>query len=223
MENLINDSSFEVYHNCEGLNMLDNRVLTTYPSELNSFQVFLGFDGEVKKKKKKKKEKSPAISRLSSQITALSSDVDDKYGKPKPEKVKVNPEKIAEGITALAGATGSVISTVQAFKGDDTKPKLAKKKLRDVCGRKPFFGKSKKKSYNTCVEKYRASLLQNLNPKSEMPVREPNSNKNDDSDLDKKDGNIFSKNKKIIIGVLVVGLVVFFAYKKGLIFKKAGN
>ena len=50
-----------------------------------------------------------------------------------------------------------------------------------------------------------------------------NLDKNDDSELDKKDGNIFSKNKKIIIGVLVVGLVVFFAYKKGLIFKKAGN
>ena len=72
-------------------------------------------------------------------------------------------------------------------------------------------------------KKYRASLLQNLNPKSEMPVRETNLGKNDDSELDKKDGNIFSKNKKIIIGVLVVGLVVFFAYKKGLIFKKAGN
>ena len=56
-----------------------------------------------------------------------------------------------------------------------------------------------------------------------MPVRETNLGKNDDSELDKKDGNIFSKNKKIIIGVLVVGLVVFFAYKKGLIFKKAGN
>jgi len=208
MENLINDSSFEVYHNSEGLNMLDNRVLTTYPSELNSFQVFLGFDGEVKKKKKKK-EKSPT------------SDSPVK----KPEKVKVNPEKIAEGITALAGATGSVVSTVQAFKGDGTKPKSAKKQLRDVCGRKPLFGKSKKKSYNTCVEKYRASQLEKISKpnRSEMPQREPISNKNDESDLDKKDGNIFSKNKKIIIGVLVVGLVVFFAYKKGLIFKKAGN
>ncbi len=210
MENLINDSSFEVYHNSEGLNMLDNRVLTTYPSELNSFQVFLGFDGEVKKKKKKeKKEKSPTSVEV----------------KPKPEKIKVNPEKIAEGITALAGATGSVVSTVQAFKGDGTKPKSAKKQLRDVCGRKPIFSRSKKKSYNTCVEKYRASLLEkNSKPnRSEMPQREPISNKNDESDLDKKDGNIFSKNKKIIIGVLVVGLVVFFAYKKGLIFKKAGN
>ncbi len=210
MENLINDSSFEVYHNSEGLNMLDNRVLTTYPSELNSFQVFLGFDGEVKKKKKKeKKEKSPTSVEV----------------KPKPEKIKVNPEKIAEGITALAGATGSVVSTVQAFKGDGTKPKSAKKQLRDVCGRKPLFGGSKKKSYNTCVEKYRASQLEKISKpnRSEMPEREPNSNKNDESDLDKKDGNIFSKNKKIIIGVLVVGLVVFFAYKKGLIFKKAGN
>ena len=67
--------------------------------------------------------------------------------------------------------------------------------------------------------------MKNLNPKSEIPIRdrELNLDKNDDSELDKKDGNIFSKNKKIIIGVLVVGLVVFFAYKKGLIFKKAGN
>lgn len=221
MENLINDSSFEVYHNSEGLNMLDNRVLTTYPSELNSFQVFLGFDGEVKKKKwwQKKDKKS------TSDTSSASSNTSPVQAVRKPEKIKVNPEKVAEGITALAGATGSVVSTVQAFKGDGTKPKSSKKQLRDVCGRKPVFSKSKKKSYNTCVEKYRASLLQNLNPKSEMPIRdrEPNPNKNDDSDLDKKDGNIFSKNKKIIIGVLVVGLVVFFAYKKGLIFKKAGN
>lgn len=213
MENLINDSSFEVYHNSEGLNMLDNRVLTTYPSELNSFQVFLGFDGDVKKKKKKNKTDDKPV--------------DKTDGKPveKPEKIKVNPVKIADGITALAGATGSVVSTVQAFKGDGTKPKSAKKQLRDVCGRKPVFSKSKKKSYNTCVEKYRASLLQNLNPKSEMPnrEREQNLDKNDDDEKEKKDGNIFSKNKKIIIGVLVVGLVVFFAYKKGLIFKKAGN
>ena len=211
MENLINDSSFEVYHNSEGLNMLDNRVLTTYPSELNSFQVFLGFDGDVKKKKKKNKTDDKPVNKT-----------DDKPVE-KPEKIKVNPVKIAEGITALAGATGSVVSTVQAFKGDGTKPKSAKKQLRDVCGRKPVFSKSKKKSYNDCVEKYRASLLKNLNPKSEIPEREQNLGKNDDSELDKKDGNIFSKNKKIIIGVLVVGLVVFFAYKKGLIFKKAGN
>ena len=213
MENLINDSSFEVYHNSEGLNMLDNRVLTTYPSELNSFQVFLGFDGDVKKKKKKNKTDDKPVNKT-----------DDKPVE-KPEKIKLNPVKIADGITALAGATGSVVSTVQAFKGDGTKPKSAKKQLRDVCGRKPVFSKSKKKSYNDCVEKYRASLLKNLNPKSEIPIRdrEQNLDKNDDSELDKKDGNIFSKNKKIIIGVLVVGLVVFFAYKKGLIFKKTGN
>ena len=213
MENLINDSSFEVYHNSEVLNMLDNRVLTTYPSELNSFQVFLGFDGDVKKKKKKNKTDDKPVNKT-----------DDKPVE-KPEKIKLNPVKIADGITALAGATGSVVSTVQAFKGDGTKPKSAKKQLRDVCGRKPVFSKSKKKSYNDCVEKYRASLLKNLNPKSEIPIRdrELNLDKNDDSELDKKDGNIFSKNKKIIIGVLVVGLVVFFAYKKGLIFKKAGN
>lgn len=207
MENLINDSSFEVYHNSEGLNMLDNRVLTTYPSELNSFQVFLGFDGDVKKKKKNKKTNSSSTSALPVE---------------KPEKIKVNPEKIAEGITALAGATGSVVSTVQAFKSDDTKPKSSKKQLRDVCGRKPIFSKSKKKSYNTCVEKYRASKMQNLNPINEIP-NIPTREKNDESELEKKDGNIFSKNKKIIIGVLVVGLIVFFAYKKGLIFKKAGN
>ena len=46
MEDLIsNDATFELYHNTEGASLLNNRVLTTYPSEKSSFQVFLGLDG----------------------------------------------------------------------------------------------------------------------------------------------------------------------------------
>ena len=46
MENFFeNDSSFELQSNLDGENLFNNRVLTTYPSEKSSFQVFLGSDG----------------------------------------------------------------------------------------------------------------------------------------------------------------------------------
>jgi hypothetical protein len=46
MENFFeNDTSFEIQSNLDGEYLLNNRVLTTYPSEKSSFQVFLGGDG----------------------------------------------------------------------------------------------------------------------------------------------------------------------------------
>jgi hypothetical protein len=49
MENLINDNSFEVYHNSEGAKILSwDRTLMQYPSEKSSFDVFLGFTDENK-------------------------------------------------------------------------------------------------------------------------------------------------------------------------------
>ena len=46
MEDLIkNDATFEVFANSEGAELLNNRVLLSYPSEKSSFDVFLGADG----------------------------------------------------------------------------------------------------------------------------------------------------------------------------------
>lgn len=186
MEDLIkNDSTFELYHNSEGANILNNRVLLDYPSEKSSFQVFLGFEGEKDDKKDADKD-------------------------PKAEKPKVDTEKIAEGITATAGAFGSVASTVQAFKGDGTKQPTRRKLLKDVCGRKPL-NKKKREEYNTCVANYNAGkrsgdVNSDTPPPPPPPADDTNNNK-----------------KKIIIALVVVGVVVgaYIGYKKGLFGKKA--
>jgi hypothetical protein len=54
MENLFkNDSSFELYQNLDGAEILhQNRVLMEYPSEKSSFDVFLGFQGDEDDSKK---------------------------------------------------------------------------------------------------------------------------------------------------------------------------
>lgn len=49
MEDLLeNDVAFELFDNSERNVMSNNRVLLSYPSEKSSFDVFLGFDAEVK-------------------------------------------------------------------------------------------------------------------------------------------------------------------------------
>jgi hypothetical protein len=187
MEDLIkNDSTFELYHNSEGSSLLNNRVLLDYPSEKSSFQVFLGFEGEKDAEKDAEKE-------------------------PKKE-IKVDTEKIAEGITATAGAFGSVASTVQAFKGDGTKKPTRRKLLKEVCGRKPL-NKKKRAVYDTCVANYNAGTRSG-NVNTETDSTPPPPPPSDDSNNNKK---------KIIIGLVVVGVVVgtYFAYKKGLFGAKA--
>lgn len=195
MEDLIkNDATFELYHNTEGASLLNNRVLTTYPSEKSSFQVFLGLDGysnfEDEKDDKKETEKDPAKT-----------------------EVKLDPEKIAQGVTAGAGALSSVATTVQAFKGDGTKKPKRRKLLKEVCGAKPLLNKQKKATYNTCVAEYnagkRGGVVNTETDSTPLPTSEEapaNPNKN-----------------KIIIGLVVVGVLagVFIAYKKGLFGAKA--
>ena len=89
MENFFeNDSSFEVQSNLDGEYLLNNRVLTTYPSERSSFQVDLGGDGNYS------------------------------YFEDTDEGKRIDPEKLSGAISAGAGAIGAVASTVQAFKGD---------------------------------------------------------------------------------------------------------
>ena len=133
MEDLIkNDSTFELYHNSEGADTLNNRVLLSYPNEKSSFDVFLGFEGYSNFEETEAEKKA----RLEAEA----------------KKNKIDPEKLAQGITAGATALGSVVGTVQAFKGDGTKAPKRRKLLKEACGNKPLFGKDKKKKYNDCVD-----------------------------------------------------------------------
>ena len=150
MEDLIrDDATFEVYHNSEGGQLLNNRVLLSYPSERSSFQVDLGFDGYS--------NFLPTIPLLTDeQLKALQ----QKETEAKANKTKLDPEKVAGAITSGASALGSVVATAQAFKGDGTKAPSRRKALKEVCGRKPL---SKKKQgstgYTKCVADYNAGKV----------------------------------------------------------------
>jgi hypothetical protein len=131
------------------------------------------------------------------------------------KKNKIDPEKLAQGITAGATALGSVVGTVQAFKGDGTKAPSRRKSLKDACGRKPLFGKEKK-GYNDCVKEYNAGKIGGVNTKA------PESSSNETPPETPPETNNTTRN--IIIGVVVVGVLVtaFIGYKKGWFGKKAG-
>jgi hypothetical protein len=188
MENFFEkDSAFDVYTNSEGGNIFSNRILTTMPSEKSSFQVYLGFEGEEK--------------------TA-----DETANKTK-EKREYDPEKIAQGVTATAGAVSSIGSTIQAFKGDGTKAPSRRKQLKEVCGRKPLLKKNRAE-YDKCVTDYNAGKIggstntraTETTTQTEETLPPPKDNK-----------------KMIIIGVVVVAVIVtaFVGYKKGWFGKKA--
>ena len=190
MEDLIkNDATFEVFANSEGAEMLNNRTLLSYPSEKSSFDVFLGFEGEV----------PPATTGTGTTAT----------------KPKYDPEKIAGAITSGASALGSVVGTVQAFKGDGTKAPSRRKALKEVCGKKILFGKEKKKVYNDCVAQYNAGKIGGVNTKS--PETTP-------TEITTEETPPTNNNKKIIIGVVIVAVLVtaFIGFKKGWFGKKAG-
>jgi hypothetical protein len=195
MEDLImNDATFEVYHNSEGGRLLQNRTLLTMPSERSSFQVDLGGDGYSyfeDKEKDKKKDK-------------------EKEDKPKPQ---VDPEKVAGAITSGATAISSVGSTIQAFKGDKPKTPSRRKQLKEVCGRKPLLKKNKPE-YDKCVAQYNAGTTGGSTD-TKAPDTDTNTNNNETPPTDNK--------KKIIIGVVVVAVIVtaFIGYKKGWFGKKA--
>ena len=196
MEDLIkNDATFELYHNSEGADTLNNRVLLSYPNEKSSFDVFLGFEGYSNFEETEAEKKA----RLEAEA----------------KKNKIDPEKLAQGITAGATALGSVVGTVQAFKGDGTKAPSRRKSLKDACGRKPLFGKEKK-GYNDCVKEYNAGKIGGVDTKAP----ETNTNTNTDETPPPTDNT----TRNIIIGVVVVGVLVtaFIGYKKGWFGKKAG-
>ena len=193
MEDLIkNDATFELFANSEGGQLLDNRVLLSYPSEKSSFQVDLGVDGDY--------------SYFSPTVPIIV---------PVKQKPTYDPDKIAQGVTATAGAIGSVASTVQAFKGDGTKPPSRRKALKEVCGRRPILKKKREGKYNTCVDDYNAGKIGNA---VNTP---PTGNKTPETTLPEQTP---PNNNKIIIGaVVVVALVVtaFIGYKKGWFGKKS--
>ena len=196
MEDLIkNDATYEVYHNTEGGQLLNNRVLTSYPNEKSSFQVFLGFEGEE------------------ANVGAGALNKADKT-KTTESNPKIDPEKVAGAITSGATAISSVGSTIQAFKGDGTKAPSRRKQLKEVCGAKPVFGKDKKKVYNDCVAKYNADKLGGTSTSTPPPPPPP----------PPTDENPPANNTKIVIGLVVVGVLVtaFIGYKKGWFGKKAG-
>jgi hypothetical protein len=194
MEDLIkNDATFELFANSEGGRLLDNRVLLSYPSERSSFQVDLGEGGDY------------------SYFAP-----EDEPVKPKKERPSYDPDKVAGAISSGASALGSVVTTVQAFKGDGTKAPSRRKALKEVCGRRPILKKKREGTYDKCVADYTAGKIGNVvntsptgnrTPETTLPEETPPNN-----------------NKKIIIGaVVVVALVVtaFIGYKKGWFGKKS--
>lgn len=132
--------------------------------------------------------------------------------KPTTEtKPKIDPEKLAQGVTATAGAISSVGSTIQAFKSDGSKPPKRRKLLKEACGKKPLLGnKAKKKVYNDCVAKYNAD---NLAGRMSAPETPPSTPPSTPPESDSSSGN----TKKIVIGLVIVGVLVtaFIGYKKG--------
>lgn len=190
MEDLLrNDSTFELFTNSNDGNMFNNRVLTTMPSEKSSFQIDLGDD------------------RHSNFIPPINLPTDEEINQLKKQeevnKSKFDPEKLAQGVTSTASAISSVGSTIQAFKGDGTKPKSRRKQLKEVCGRKPLLKKNRGE-YDKCVANYNAGGVNDTKaPETTTPTEDtppPKDNK-----------------KIIIIGVVVVAVLVtaFVGYKKG--------
>ena len=198
MEDLIkNDATFELFANSEGSRLLDNRVLLSYPSEKSSFDVFLGADGDY----------SYFVPEDGEPVKPVT-----------PAKVKptYDPDKIAQGVTATAGAIGSVASTVQAFKGDGTKAPSRRKALKEVCGRRPLLKKKREGTYDKCVADYNAGKIGNVVSISPTGNRTPETTPTEETPSN-------NKNKIIIGAVVVVALVVtaFIGYKKGWFGKKS--
>jgi len=194
MEDLIkNDATFEVYHNSEGGQLLNNRVLLSYPSEKSSFQVDLGFEGEV--------------------TDATTTDKPKTDPKTKPT---YDPEKIAGAVTSGASAISSVGSTIQAFKGDGTKAPSRRKALKEVCGKKPLTKKKQDSTgYTKCVADYNAGKVG-----GSTNTKAPDTNTNTQTEDTTPPNN--NKKIIIGVVVVAVIVTAFIGYKKGWFGKKAG-
>jgi len=143
--NLVDDS-FELWHNSEGERALYNKIVKTYPSEDNMFDV-LNFEGEENSSTEQKTT----------------------------EKQKLDLDKLGESIVTTAGAVGSVATTIQAFKGDGTK-KAQRLAVKDVCGKKPtaFSKKARKEEYKKCITDYQAKKMAILDAQTKnVPTTPP--------------------------------------------------
>lgn len=205
MEDLIeNDATFELYHNSEGEQLLNNRVLLSYPSEKSSFDVFLGADGDDMFDYSYFESTIPQPTLPSVLSAPVPTGTND--------KPKFDPDKLTETITQTAGAISAVGSTVKAFQGDGTRTPSRRKQLKEACGRKPLLRKNRGE-YDKCVAKFnegnnQTRTSQDVPPPPPPPPTEPPNN----------------RTRNIIIGVVVVGVLAtaFIGYKKGWFGKKAG-
>ena len=154
MEDLIkNDATFEVFANSEGAELLNNRVLLSYPSEKSSFDVFLGADG-YSNFEPTEEEKAQA-------------------------KKDAQQQKFNDTLTATATAVTSGVTMVQALKGDGTKAPSRRKALKDVCGKKPLLKKNRG-TYDKCVADYNAGKLGG-STSTKAPETTPDTNTTEDT------------------------------------------
>ena len=233
MEDLINDSSFEIFHNSEGARILGwDRTLMKYPNERNSFDVFMGIIEELNDKQKVTAFQNYVINVKKDNTILGGRGADGLYGKntqkawdlygedykkslipvdeqkPKTEddkKPKTEQELKDEKIKQYASIGKDVIQTGQAVGGAVASfQSIQKKKIKELCGRKPL-GKKNREIYDKCVQNYIASIT------PDTSGEETGGKKMTDVSENKPKSN---NNKYIIAGVIVLGLIGGFLYLK---------
>jgi len=177
----MNDSSFEVYSNSDGAKILaNNRLLLDYPDEKNSFEVFMGVNGDYTFPFKTEAEgntfrawvisKDPTYAKsISLSATGkLNSYVQKAWDKYGAEYLKLFPlattsttkDKIfsEENIKTGASVVSSTIQSAQAVSGAVQGLRTPEKQaLKTKCGRRPIF-KKKRTTYDACVKQYMAQF-----------------------------------------------------------------
>jgi hypothetical protein len=186
MENLINDNSFEVYHNSEGAKILSwDRTLMQYPSEKSSFDVFMGFTDENKDGKDDKSGKTQE--EIAKEKEKAKADREEKF----KQYASIGKDAIQTG-QAVAGAVKSFQTQQQ-------------QNIKAVCGRKPLRKKNRA-TYDQCVQNYMASLSGGGDTGGDTGGK-----KSAEIEDEKPKSNT---TKYIIAGVIVLGLIGGFIYLK---------
>lgn len=177
MENFFeNDSSFELQSSLDGEYLLNNRVLTTYPSEKSSFQVFLGADGlqEIRQKIKSLRGELTFLRQKRDRLKQKQGNSDEIRALQIPiNKLK---NKIAELVAQLGSSgfdgdysyfedtdeskridpeklSGAITAGVGAIGAVASTVQAFKgdgtsrrKQLKEVCGRRPILAKKRESS-----------------------------------------------------------------------------
>lgn len=229
---LMNDSSFEVYSNSDGAKILaNNRLLLDYPDEKNSFDVFMGVNGDYTFPFKTEAEgntfrawvisKDPTYAKsISLSATGkLNSYVQKAWDKYGAEYLKLFPlattsttkDKIfsEENIKTGASVVSSTIQSAQAVSGAVQGLRTPEKQaLKTKCGRRPIF-KKKRTTYDACVKEYMAQFGAGTGGDGGGNTRGTGGDGGGD-DLAPKNNT----KKYVIIGVVVVALIGGFIYLK---------